>query len=109
MSCAECEKKKNKSCDKCDCGSDSERGDCPVGKECECPLRLYDRCVSYTGCELITTGIKQGDNLQEIIQKMNYLYEAVVKKSVKLQDYVDSLEEKVDKLTKQLKEVTRNV
>lgn len=41
--------------------------------QCSCPLKLGTICVIYDGIELLTLNVQQGDNLQEILIKIDSL------------------------------------
>jgi len=52
--------------------------DCPDNSICEaCKEIVKSQCIKYTGEDLLALNIKKGDDLNQILQKLNLVIEAL--------------------------------
>ena len=79
-------------CDKCH----KSPCDCPIDqKKCECPIRLNDFCVVYTGCNLKFTGIKEGESLNVVLNKINRTIENMERYVSRVKDENQELKDRI--------------
>lgn len=74
------------------CGCEDKKC-CPEVKDPHCLIKAFAENVTYTGKDLFFTQIRNGDNLDVVIAKLNDGYEKLFRK-------YDCLEQKLDKLLK---------
>ena len=82
------------------CGDCSD--DCKVEEECACPVHLTGNCVHYNGCRLFMTGINPGDTLDEVLFKINDLFEQADRLFDSQKEEIIQLQTRVRDLEKQL-------
>lgn len=89
--------------DMCECGECVDK--CPVGKECECPIRLMDLCVCFSGCDLFTTKIRTGDSMNKVIVKLDHAIKSMEKRIRLYRDEIEDLKEVMQKMEEKIKDL----
>lgn len=89
--------------DMCECEECVDK--CPVGKECECPIRLQDVCVCYSGCDLFFTKIRRGDNMEDVIAKIDAVIKSLDGKVRRYRDEIEDLKSEMTKINEKIRDL----
>ena len=93
-------------CNKCGCCP----CECPINqKECECPIRLMDLCVMFSGCDIRYTGIKEGDSMNDVIRKFDRAMEVLYKYASKVSEENEELKDRIIQLETNVKELQKPI